>query len=1746
LSAHRLREDAEKAWDDAAITLLRLLPTSRRTIRTLIGKCPNPRHLRTRGLEAGVLEGPSDEIEGRSVGLSFLLAQASIVFEVAGTELPADVAASAIVESDGTLSKVEGLAGKLRAIAWAAPSVRRVLVAAAQADEGRAAVREWGLRPFEIVGVRDVADALAEVFGDLPERLAAAAMAGEHRQEFIGDLLRVSMRGPDGDGPPLEAARQVARAALGGSDLAPDERARLEFVVRTITAQEVPWLERLPTPFRATLGQYFHGDDKPEIDWNRRLHQAAAASNTLVRLLSVLALAELQAAGRLRAPAAGLRQALIELFLTSARDEATGGSRVWIDVLRASTMSLAPVPDRVVPAIDTLATKVLDLEPTMAASTRPRTVSAEDAHRAVRQFESLCVTDESRVLAHLDLIETRPGALTFKHRPTGQTLDVFPWMIVDADTSSFQGAAVTAQPSTSIFNRLERGGGEAVAHYLVAPALVDSRTHTGEAAATLERFLSNWEIREKTSRYQFDDIVQHHRQLFVGRQKPIDEAISWIAQHSGGAGLIVGPSGSGKTAFAANLIAEIDSKYAPSDDAPGWLCLRHFAKLRFSTIDLISGISLQLQAEGGRPIDFSQDWLEAREQFFNGLHSFSVECLIGAGLFDRLVVIVDGLDHALEADNYFADLVRGIAERPPANVVWICLGRPTQKIAEQLAGIPFVLASPGLPPLARNAIDTYLRDVLTPEEIERFGTSWTDILDALTSSGRHLPKYLEAFVRDLKNGRFDPAHPEWFRNLPKDIDDQLHRLCERLADRRPALDALVLVALSQKPLTRQMLVTLCAEDGENGSAEARRALDTALALLARETVWTRIEPPDASVADDRVEPDHDAVTFFFVEGGKRSDFRWRSSVRLALLRLVRFCGRWNDGQRTQYERNYALSTAVHYVEELGLYQGPELSPFFGAEFADAVANERPRLEALDSLKRWVLFVATDFTEKGWPTIITFARTHASLAARMDETDWSALIADGDVTRLTTAVRTTAPDRNRRSILMAAIAALLRESGSAAASRRLLDGARASLGKQQQLHRTVDDVTELYYHALLSAESKPLARAISQGALPDPLSFAAASDPLYETTEYANYYSHASRVSKLSRAVAAAAASAHEAQAGVGMTAWRIRSSISWSLMAGARRPIHLAIGAAVAAQALASVLIESSGLLTLAGTSMVAVMLGYGARLVNRSEWFRGHILEETRSMAWLGLRQAADASLRTYSHLCARLGRMRLRSDERAACTPLVLALATRQLRSTISPDLMAGVVLGAIRVTDDLADGCLIEELRKLTLAHVASMLDRLRTEPNVERRVVRIALGVADLLEENRMFLPSLLRNRRSMSAEEKSQIGAFLARMPVSYLAWALIRDLRPASIERRGRMFKAGVMAAQMAITIGLYLFLAAMLEDAWRPLWFAGIVATLFFGVRRWDRHDLTTVRLNGDLHAAASRLIDHLRQKESKRDINVSRPPRDARPVIDTLTAQRLLGTRLDDAEIEPIVFGRVLRRLDEDSHIHMQPSSILKRVMGHPELVEAVSKLRLHKRSVGDTPTAAEHWQQLRRALPVANPLISLLLVAGAAVGLVLVAAVVQWLAFPGDRGDNLLMATVAAWLQIVIAVSVVQHGLPAVNLLLSGVGKRFPSWLYSLMAGLFTLALVFNPLFGLPGTMLGEPVVLPRTTEVAMLGFVPLVVVHVVVPDIIASARGSNLLYPTTTRRRAAQRLAVAVAGVTALALGLLGHLVISLAR
>lgn len=175
--AHFIRE-AAAVWKDARAAIPRVAPM-------LLDYAP----LGQGTPEAACLgrvrsDGPQTklDIDGRSCGLAFALSLASSTM---GVPLPTDLAAAADIDAHGGVRRVDGIPGKVRALAQFAPSVRRLLVAAGKdPDENdhahnwrvciAQAVRELGPNwtGIEVVPVADVAEAIGHAMP--PERLTHA------------------------------------------------------------------------------------------------------------------------------------------------------------------------------------------------------------------------------------------------------------------------------------------------------------------------------------------------------------------------------------------------------------------------------------------------------------------------------------------------------------------------------------------------------------------------------------------------------------------------------------------------------------------------------------------------------------------------------------------------------------------------------------------------------------------------------------------------------------------------------------------------------------------------------------------------------------------------------------------------------------------------------------------------------------------------------------------------------------------------------------------------------------------------------------------------------------------------------------------------------------------------------------------------------------------------------------------------------------------------------------------------------------------------------------------------------------------------------------------------------------------------------------------------------------------------------------------------------------------------------------
>lgn len=163
------------------------------------------------------------QLRGRSYGLSFALAAASVLLE---RPVPARWAATAELRIDGSLAPVHGLRQKAAALGDWGLGVEALLVCDSQVPEARACVAAGGPR-LRVVGVRHLVEALELVFGSEPEGASLWPTAAARRRTLAA-LHRQAM----GGGRPLLGWAALGRTAARILELseAPGERQRAALV----------------------------------------------------------------------------------------------------------------------------------------------------------------------------------------------------------------------------------------------------------------------------------------------------------------------------------------------------------------------------------------------------------------------------------------------------------------------------------------------------------------------------------------------------------------------------------------------------------------------------------------------------------------------------------------------------------------------------------------------------------------------------------------------------------------------------------------------------------------------------------------------------------------------------------------------------------------------------------------------------------------------------------------------------------------------------------------------------------------------------------------------------------------------------------------------------------------------------------------------------------------------------------------------------------------------------------------------------------------------------------------------------------------------------------------------------------------------------------------------------------------------------------------------------------------------------
>lgn len=253
---------------------------------------------------------------GPSYGLSLLLLVTARCFGVA---VPPDVIASAVVDTDGRVDEVDGLAEKLAAIAHCAPRIERVLVAARQAEAARRIVEQEGLRPLHVVPVRTVSEAVSAVWGEKLESLLVDCDPAE-REDVVWALVQliVDRRGALVDYSPVHAA--ALRALESWRDLSETDRRKL-LHVKAVAERHVRNRGEVPFPTDEELSAL---DAGARYRWLQDLVQQSTDTGTppagLAEALALRHLGDTASVRRLDDHQLRLLGALARLYAVTGRE----------------------------------------------------------------------------------------------------------------------------------------------------------------------------------------------------------------------------------------------------------------------------------------------------------------------------------------------------------------------------------------------------------------------------------------------------------------------------------------------------------------------------------------------------------------------------------------------------------------------------------------------------------------------------------------------------------------------------------------------------------------------------------------------------------------------------------------------------------------------------------------------------------------------------------------------------------------------------------------------------------------------------------------------------------------------------------------------------------------------------------------------------------------------------------------------------------------------------------------------------------------------------------------------------------------------------------------------------------------------------------------------------------------------------------------------------------------------------------
>jgi hypothetical protein len=437
----------------------------------------------------------------------------------------------------------------------------------------------------------------------------------------------------------------------------------------------------------------------------------------------------------------------------------------------------------------------------------------------------------------------------------------------------------------------------------------------------------------------FDREIEDDAAQFVGRKQELADLVQAVAEAQSGVLWVGGSGGIGKSYLMAAAGRHRKLRDSAGDTPPAKLCLIAW---RFKAGDLnrcnrraffrhaVSRLARWLGRPGYLSADTGSELLAQFRRLLDDVAALQPQSRPDGTPYPnararRVVFLLDGMDEIERLDPEFPGLLFQLA---PANVVWVCAGRPERTLPRVFAAerCRHVFGTAGgLPPMGENDIRAMLIDgsgslkygLLTLDQETPDRGVVNEAVDAVVSRAAGLPLYVRFVVDDIlaRRRQFDKLAT---LGLPDGLTEYYDEMFKGLGvgDLQALLTPLVVtIAWANEPLGEDALLLLLdwrrtLTDDESGRAVLREALSRVQSLVRAEAL------PGGSLGYQPYHPTlRDHVRSDLARAGRPPQFGHQNTW--ARRSFAYLASRWRDLGEAHPARGYALRQGLSHLLDDG-------------------------------------------------------------------------------------------------------------------------------------------------------------------------------------------------------------------------------------------------------------------------------------------------------------------------------------------------------------------------------------------------------------------------------------------------------------------------------------------------------------------------------------------------------------------------------------------------------------------------------------------------------------------------------------------------------------------------------------------------------------------------------------------------------------------------------------------------------------